>query len=231
MTLRQSVIFQAPFHVETVAEPLPLLGSGPGAGANGTLRDQRGHGVALLSGTGADRHGPRRHDSGAGGRHPLSPAVRLRLCRHGRRMWATGGPRLAGRRVFAFQPHTSHFAATPADLLPVPDGLRLEQSVMVPSMETAVNLVMDGGHSLGTCMRRRVGCCGAAHCRTIGTFSFGQPDGHRPAPFRRALALRLGATAACAPVTKSKHCAFRPRRLVVDRPPAPVGLHHRHRHP
>jgi 2-desacetyl-2-hydroxyethyl bacteriochlorophyllide A dehydrogenase len=54
-----------------------------------------------------------------------------------------------GRIVFAFQPHTSHFAASPEELIPVPDGITPEQAGFLPNMETAVNLVMDGAPIIG----------------------------------------------------------------------------------
>jgi 2-desacetyl-2-hydroxyethyl bacteriochlorophyllide A dehydrogenase len=54
-----------------------------------------------------------------------------------------------GRRVFAFQPHASHFVAPVASLIPIPDGVAWEAAVFLPNLETAVNLVMDGQPSLG----------------------------------------------------------------------------------
>ncbi len=53
------------------------------------------------------------------------------------------------RLVFAFKPHTSHFVATPDELLPLPDGMSPETACFLPSMETAVNLVQDGAPLLG----------------------------------------------------------------------------------
>jgi len=54
-----------------------------------------------------------------------------------------------GRLVFAFQPHTSHFVAKPANLIPLPDGMDLEDAVFLANMETAVNLVQDGKPAVG----------------------------------------------------------------------------------
>ena len=51
--------------------------------------------------------------------------------------------------VFAFQPHTSHFIATPDSLHPIPDSLSLQTACFLPNMETAVNLVQDGAPILG----------------------------------------------------------------------------------
>ncbi|MDR7090217.1 zinc-dependent alcohol dehydrogenase [Cellvibrio fibrivorans] len=54
-----------------------------------------------------------------------------------------------GQRVFAFQPHSSHFIATPANLIPVPADIAAEDAVFLPNMETAVNLIQDGSPALG----------------------------------------------------------------------------------
>lgn len=54
-----------------------------------------------------------------------------------------------GRRVFALQPHQSHFHATPAELHPVPEGIAPEDAAFLPNLETAVNLVMDGRPVIG----------------------------------------------------------------------------------
>lgn len=54
-----------------------------------------------------------------------------------------------GRRVFAFAPHASHFIATPAELIPLPDDIDVESAVFLANMETAVNLVQDGNPGLG----------------------------------------------------------------------------------
>ncbi|GIW10022.1 MAG: oxidoreductase [Dehalococcoidia bacterium] len=48
-----------------------------------------------------------------------------------------------GRRVFAFQPHATHFVAPLASLLPVPPALAPEAAALYPSVETALTLVLD----------------------------------------------------------------------------------------
>ena len=53
------------------------------------------------------------------------------------------------KMVFAFQPHTSHFVATPDSLLPIPEGFTPETACFLPNMETAVNLVQDAAPILG----------------------------------------------------------------------------------
>lgn len=58
-------------------------------------------------------------------------------------------PAWSDRRVFAFHPHESHFLASPSEVIPIPDGISLEDAVLLPNMETAVNLVLDGGPLIG----------------------------------------------------------------------------------
>ncbi len=54
-----------------------------------------------------------------------------------------------GAPVFAFQPHVSRFVASPDALIRLPDSVEPVDAVMIPSLETAVNLVMDGRPMIG----------------------------------------------------------------------------------
>ncbi len=68
------------------------------------------------------------------------------------RVVATGtqvSERWSDRLVFAFQPHESHFLATPDELWSIPDGVAPEVATMLPNMETAVNFMLDGAPLLG----------------------------------------------------------------------------------
>lgn len=58
-------------------------------------------------------------------------------------------PAWQGCRVFSFQPHASHFLASPDQLKIVPDDISLRNAVFLPNMETAVNLVQDGRPLIG----------------------------------------------------------------------------------
>ncbi|EMA04576.1 alcohol dehydrogenase [Haloarcula vallismortis] len=51
------------------------------------------------------------------------------------------------RRVFAFNPHESHFLAEPSSLIPT--TLPPEQAVFIPNVEAAVNFVMDARPRIG----------------------------------------------------------------------------------
>ena len=54
-----------------------------------------------------------------------------------------------GRLVFSFHPHESHFVTTLDQLYPIPSGCSVERATLLPSMETALSLVMDGAPSIG----------------------------------------------------------------------------------
>jgi 2-desacetyl-2-hydroxyethyl bacteriochlorophyllide A dehydrogenase len=58
-------------------------------------------------------------------------------------------PEWQGRLVFSFHPHESHFLVSPAELIPVPATLSLEEAAFLPNMETAVNFLMDGQPLIG----------------------------------------------------------------------------------
>ncbi len=54
-----------------------------------------------------------------------------------------------GRAVFAFHPHENFFLTDAADLHPLPPGIAPEEALLLPAMETGVNLVMDGRPLIG----------------------------------------------------------------------------------
>ena len=58
-------------------------------------------------------------------------------------------PAWQGRLVFAFNPHESLFLAELPSLLPLPPGMPAETALFLPSMETAVNFVMDAAPLVG----------------------------------------------------------------------------------
>lgn len=51
--------------------------------------------------------------------------------------------------VFAFNPHETHFVARPDQVQRVPEGISAEVATLLPNMETAVSLVMDGRPVIG----------------------------------------------------------------------------------
>jgi threonine dehydrogenase-like Zn-dependent dehydrogenase len=54
-----------------------------------------------------------------------------------------------GRRVFAFNPHTSHFVAEIGNLRFIPEGLPFEDALFFANMETAAGFVMDAVPVIG----------------------------------------------------------------------------------
>ena len=58
-------------------------------------------------------------------------------------------PEWAGRLIFSFQPHTTHFVTTTDCLIPIPENISPETACFLPNMETAVNLVQDAAPILG----------------------------------------------------------------------------------
>jgi 2-desacetyl-2-hydroxyethyl bacteriochlorophyllide A dehydrogenase len=95
--------------------------------------------------------------------------------------------------VFAFQPHASHFVATPDQIIALPDGIEPEAAVFLANMETAVNLVLDGSPALG----ERVvvlgqGIVGLLLSSLLAQFPLAQLYALDGIAERRASALRLG---------------------------------------
>jgi threonine dehydrogenase-like Zn-dependent dehydrogenase len=54
----------------------------------------------------------------------------------------------SGRRVFAFAPHQTVFAASPGDLIDLPDEMSDDDAVFFPSVETAIQIVHDAAPRL-----------------------------------------------------------------------------------
>ena len=99
-----------------------------------------------------------------------------------------------GRRVFAFQPHVSHYVAREDELYEVPEDLSSEAAALWPSVETAVNLVLDARPLVG----ERVlvvgqGVVGLATTSVLSRFPLGELWTVEPIKSRRAASERCGA--------------------------------------
>lgn len=106
----------------------------------------------------------------------------------------------AGRRVFSFQPHVSHFLANASQLIPVPDDIDAESAVFLANMETAVNLVQDGAPLLG----ERVavlgqGVVGLLLCGVLSRFPLAALYSVDALEARRQVSLHMGAHASFDP--------------------------------
>jgi 2-desacetyl-2-hydroxyethyl bacteriochlorophyllide A dehydrogenase len=100
-----------------------------------------------------------------------------------------------GDLVFAFNPHESHFRASPEELQPVPDDIGAETATLFPTAETAVNFVLDARPQVG----ERVvvfgaGLIGLATTALLSTFPLESLTVVDPVAERRALASEFGAT-------------------------------------
>ncbi|MFC6756217.1 MULTISPECIES: zinc-binding dehydrogenase [Haloarcula] len=102
------------------------------------------------------------------------------------------------RRVFAFNPHESHFLADPETL--VPTTLAPATAVLIPNAEAAANFVMDGRPRFGA--RVAVfgqGPVGLLTTALLGEFPLSQLVTVDPCGPRRELSRSLGADRAVAP--------------------------------
>jgi 2-desacetyl-2-hydroxyethyl bacteriochlorophyllide A dehydrogenase len=104
-----------------------------------------------------------------------------------------------GQRVFAFQPHQSHFAVPAAELIRIPAGVSDEDAVFLAGMETAVNLAMDGRPVIGErVLLLGQGIIGLLTTAVLACFPLGTLAVLERWPLRRRAALELGAGAAWA---------------------------------
>lgn len=145
----------------------------------------------------------------------LSGAVRFPL-RYGYacvgRVTAVGAetePGWIGRTVFAFHPHTSHFTVPAAQVIVVPDDIDPLRAALLPNMETAVNLVMDGQPVIGERVAVvGLGVVGLLTVALLAHFPLVHLLAVDPLPQRRALALALGAHTATTPDELTESAAF-----------------------
>jgi 2-desacetyl-2-hydroxyethyl bacteriochlorophyllide A dehydrogenase len=109
-------------------------------------------------------------------------------------------PEWGGRRVFSFQPHTSHFTARPEDLLALPADITFEQAVFLPNMETALSLVLDGAPLVGENVAIfGQGVVGLLTTALLARFPLNELVTFDPYPQRRQASLLWGATASLDP--------------------------------
>lgn len=98
--------------------------------------------------------------------------------------------------VFAFQPHVSRFVASTDTLLRLPASASLTDAVMIPSLETAVNLVMDGRPMIGeTVLVFGQGVVGLLTTALLADHPLGRLVAVEPDASRRSRAEAAGAQA------------------------------------
>lgn len=101
-----------------------------------------------------------------------------------------------GASVFSFQPHVSRFVAPPGALVRLPEAAALPDAAMIPSLETAVNLVMDGQPMIGeTAFVFGQGVVGLLTARLLADHPLDTLVAVDPAADRRSEAASLGISA------------------------------------
>ena len=99
-----------------------------------------------------------------------------------------------GRTVLSLHPHESRFAAPLNELVPVPEDIGAEEATFLPNMETAVNLVQDGGPSIGEdVFVLGQGVVGLLTTALLSRMPLGQLVTVDPHERRRQLSLQMGA--------------------------------------
>jgi 2-desacetyl-2-hydroxyethyl bacteriochlorophyllide A dehydrogenase len=114
-------------------------------------------------------------------------------------------PNWTGRWVFSFQPHQSHYLSSPSTLIPLPVEIDAENALFVPAMETAVNLMMDGRPLIGErVMVLGQGIIGLLTTALLSRFPLADLVTFDRYAFRRQRSLELGARKALAPESKEE---------------------------
>jgi 2-desacetyl-2-hydroxyethyl bacteriochlorophyllide A dehydrogenase len=107
-----------------------------------------------------------------------------------------------GRYVFAFNPHESLFVATPNELFPLPPGISPEEGTLLPTVETVVNLLMDGRPVVGEQVALfGQGVVGLLLTASLAQFPLASLVTIDPVLMRREKSLSLGAHRALDPCT------------------------------
>lgn len=126
-------------------------------------------------------------------------------------------PGWVSRRVFAFQPHSSHFLSSPKDLHPIPGKIASEAAAFLPNVETAVNFLMDGKPLIG----ERVivfgqGIVGLLTSALLARFPLASLTAVDPDPRRRAAAMQVGVHASLSPEELASSPEFGEADLVYE---------------
>lgn len=204
-----SLVFTSPRQVELRQEPLPVPVaeqvlirtrlSGISAGTELMLyRGEAPSGLAadeVLSALSGD----------------LSFPVSYGYCTVGQviQLGAQVDPEWAGRRVFAFHPHASHFVSPASELLPLPEGLPDEQALLLPAMETALHLVHEGAPLAGECaLVFGQGLVGLVTVALLARFPLEALVALEPLEARRQASRRLGAHACLDPAQPGLRAAL-----------------------
>lgn len=98
-----------------------------------------------------------------------------------------------GKKIFAFHSHERFFITTPSQIHPLPEALSPEIATLLPNMETAVNLVMDGQPLIGEkVIVLGQGIVGLLTAKLLAQFPLHQLIAADLYPIRRELAHKAG---------------------------------------
>ncbi len=105
-----------------------------------------------------------------------------------------------GQTVFSFTPHQTQFTASPEELVSVPDGMAPAHATLLPTLETATNLVLDCHPRLGEhVVVFGAGIVGLCVTRLLAAFPLESLVVVDPLDNRRAIAREMGADRAIHP--------------------------------
>ncbi len=105
-----------------------------------------------------------------------------------------------GKCVFAYNPHESHFISPPEELIPLPSMVSPEEGTLLPTMETAINFLMDGRPLVGEQVAVfGQGVVGLLTTALLAEFPLASLVTLDPIPLRRETSLSLGAHEALDP--------------------------------
>ena len=146
---RTVVIFEKPFAVSVIEEPLPEADAGQVLVRNRMSAISPGTELLVYRGQVSDGWPVDSTISSLSG--AFGYPLRYGYTAVGQVVVAGPGvdPNWIGRWVFSFQPHQSHYLASPSTLIPLPADINPENALFVPAMETAVNFMMDGQPMIG----------------------------------------------------------------------------------
>ncbi len=133
---------------------------------------------------------------------PFSYPLKYGYCAVGRiiEIGSDLDPQWLHERVFSFNPHESHFLASPDQLILLPESMTPEEAAFLPNMETAISFVMDGAPLIGE--QAAVfgqGVVGLLTTASLARFPLARLLTLDRYPFRRQRSLEFGAHASLDP--------------------------------
>lgn len=197
---RTVVIFEKPFAVSVIEEPLPEADAGQVLVRNRMSAISPGTELLVYRGQVSDGWPVDSTISSLSG--AFGYPLRYGYTAVGQVVVAGPGvdPNWIGRWVFSFQPHQSHYLASPSTLIPLPADINPENALFVPAMETAVNFMMDGQPMIGErVMVLGQGIIGLLTTALLSRFSLSELVTFDRYAFRRQRSQEVGAHKALDP--------------------------------